>query len=233
MTGRDLVSASLRLIGVLAPGESLPAQEATDGLSTLNRMLGSLSNEGLAIHAITEESPLTLTAGDGSVTLGTSGDITTRPISIEKALIRDGSQDYPVRILSLEEYASISNKSLQSNYPEALYDDGAYPQRTVKLYPVPSAANSLVLFTKRALTEIATLDTSISLPPGYERMLVFNLALDLAPEYGRPVPDMVMVMAAESKANLKRTNHRASYLKVDNALRPHGGSFNIQTGGNE
>jgi hypothetical protein len=46
-TGRDLVAASHRKIGALAAGESLEAQQATDGLAELNRMLSSWSTEGL------------------------------------------------------------------------------------------------------------------------------------------------------------------------------------------
>jgi hypothetical protein len=232
VTGREMISAGLRLIGALAPGESPTASEATDGLATLNRMLDSLSNEGLVIHAVTSESPLTLTAGDGSVTLGASGDITTRPLQIKKAIIRDGSTDYPVRLLTLEEYAAIPDKSLQSTHPSALYDDGGHPQRTLTLWPVPSAAHSLVLFTERALTQIATLDTSVSLPPGYDEMLTYNLAIRLSPEYGRPVPAEVALIASESKANIKRTNHRPALLECDPSLIGIGGSsFDINTGG--
>lgn len=236
MTGRDVVSASLRLIGAMAPGESLAAQEATDGLSTLNRMLGSWSNESLLIHAIVRETPLTLTAGDGSYTLGASGDISTRPQRIEKALIRDETSspaiEREIRILSIDEWAAIPAKDTQSTYPTSLYDDGAYPQRTISLYPIPSATHKLVLFTLRALTSISTLDTDVSLPPGYEEALIYNLALRLAPEYGRAVSDAVALVAGESKAGLKRANHRPRYLEVDGALRSRSRGFDYRTGDN-
>lgn len=218
MTGRDLVAASLRLIGASAPGESISADEATDGLAAINRMLDSWSNEGLIIFQITEESPITLSAGDGSYTLGTAGYLTTRPMSIERAMIRSGSTDYPVNLLSLEEFASIVNKGVQSTLPHALYDDGGYPQRTIKLYPVPSAGNQLILFTKRPITQISTLDSTLSYPPGYERALVFNGAIELAPEYGRPVTPEIAQIAMEAKANIKRANKRSYYLRCDEAI---------------
>lgn len=231
MTGRDLVLACLRLIGVLAPGETLAAQEATDGLSALNRMLSSWSVEGLLIFATTEESPLTLTPGVASVTLGATGDITTRPIKIEKALIRDGSTDYsPMRMLNVDEYAAIPDKSVQSTFPYSFYDDGGYPLRTIKLYPVPSSANQLVLFTSGPLTAIANLDTVLSFPPGYERAFVYNGAIELAPEYARQAPAEVVKVADDSKANIKRQNHRPLYLRCDEAVLPSGGRFDIMTG---
>jgi len=233
VTGRDLISASLRKIGAKAAGDTLAAQEATDGLAEFNRMLSSWSTEGLTIYTITEESPFTLTPADGSVTLGASGDITTRPMSIEKAIIRDGSTDLPpMRLLTVDEYAAISDKSLQSDYPFALYDNGGYPQRTLKLYPVPSAAKQLVLFTRRPLT-VLTIDGTISFPPGYEDALVYNGAVRLAPEYGRPVDPRIEATAIETKDNLKRANHRPSYLKPDAVPASGSGRYNIITGGYE
>ena len=233
MTGRELVTAALRLIGAVAPGESLDAAEATDGLASINRMLDSWSNEGLTIHAVTGESPLTLTAGDASVTLGASGDITTRPMTIEKAVIRNGTTDYaPLRVMTASEYAAISDKSVQS-IPDSVYDDGGYPQRTLTLYPVPSSSSySLVLFAKRQLSQIATLDTDVSFPPGYERALIFNGACELAPEYGKAIPDYVFAAANDSKAVLKRANYKPGYLSIDDVpAYARRGGFDINTGG--
>ncbi len=232
MTGREWVAASLRKIGAIAPGESMDAADAEDGLAEGNRMLASWSNDGLLIHAITAETPLTLTASDATVTMGAAGDIATRPLVIERALIRDGTLDLPpLRLLTLDEYAAIPIKSLQSTYPTSLYDDGGYPQRTLMLWPVPSAAMSLVLFTLRALTSITTLDTVVSLPPGYDDALIYNLAIRLAPEYGRAVSDEIAALAMDTKAAIKRTNHRQSILIPDAIPAGTQRRANIYTGG--
>lgn len=231
MTGRDWVSASLRKIGALAPGETIAAAEASDGLDEGNRMLGSWSNDGLLIPSINAETPITLIGGQATYTLGASGDITTRPQKIEKAMIRDGLTDYPVQILTLDEYAKISLKSNQSTYPNCLYDDGGYPQRTITLYPVPNAAKQLVLYTVRPLTSIATLDTVVSLPPGYDDALIYNLAVRLAAEYGKMVPDAVAMIANDAMGAIKRANHRPSYLECDDGVIANRSAFNIWTGG--
>lgn len=233
MTGRDLVSASLRLIGALAPGETLAAQEATDGLSALNRMISSWSTENLLIYARVRNE-LTLVAGTASYTVGTSGNLnTSRPVRIEEALLRDETQspavEYPVRILSLAEWTAIRAKATSSDIVTALYAEGTYPLETLNLYPTPSAAHKLVLWSLKPLTAIATLDTAVSLPEGYEEALVYNFSIRLAPEYGRAVPDSVAVIAQESKAAIKRANHKPSYLRADDALFG-GSSFNILTG---
>lgn len=235
MTGRDLVTASLRLIGVIAPGESLPADEATDALAAINRMLGGWSTEGLLIHANTREQ-FSLTSDDGSYTMGASGDFsTTRPMEILEAFIRSEAfspaLDYPpLKHLSLSEWSAIHQKEAGTGIPHSFYEDGGYPLRTLYLYPEPSASLYLVIHSKKQLTEIATLDTSLSLPPGYERALVYNGALELSPEYGKVVPDVVAMIAMESKAGVKRMNIQPAYLRCDDALVPSGG-LNIYTGG--
>lgn len=230
-TGRDLITAALKKIGCVAPGESPDASEASDGLLEMNRMLSSWSNEGLFIYAITQETPLVLTGGKATYTLGTGGDIGTRPKSIEAALIRNGSIDYPLNIFSLSQFAAIQNKSVQSNYPTDLYDDGGYPLRTITLFPVPSTGVSLILFTKHALSAIATLDTAITLPEGFEDAIIYNLAKRLAPEYGKAWGVENEEAAVRSIAGIKRANHRPSYLVVDDAIVAASGRFNINTGG--
>lgn len=233
MTARELVTASLKLIGAIAPGESLAAQEASDALSALNRMISSWSTERLLIYARHRETPFTLSASDATVTMGSSGDITTRAQWIDSAAIQDAttSTEYPVRLLTQPEYAAIADKTLTAAYPTALFDDGGYPQRTLTLWPIPSAAHKLVLYTLRPISSVSTLDTSISLPPGYEEALIYNLAIRLAPEYGRSAPAEVVAIATEAKAGIKRANHRPSYLTINDVPASPGGSFDINTGG--
>ena len=130
-TGRDIVTASLKKIGAIAPGDSISASEADDGIAELNRMLSSWSTEEL---------------------------------------------------MNLE-----------------------------------------------AFIETLALDTEIVMPAGYEDAMVYNLAVRLAPDYGKQVSADIAAMAMETKGNVKRSNHRSSYLEVDAALLPRT-RYNILTG---
>lgn len=49
-TARDLITMSLRSIGVLHSGETPSAEEANDGLATLNQMLNSWLYEGIDLE---------------------------------------------------------------------------------------------------------------------------------------------------------------------------------------
>lgn len=229
MTGREWITASLRKIGAIASSETLSADEATDGLAEANRMLGAWSSEGLLVHYKVRET-LVLTPSDGSYTVGSSGNLnTTRPIKIVSASILDGSVEFPIRVVSLAEWVRIASKDVDG-LPHSMYPDMAFPLLTVNLYPRPSTTYTLVLWSEKPLTEIATLDTSISLPPGYDDALIHNLAVRLAPEYGKAPSEVLHSIANETKANLMRQNLRPTYLTCDSAL-VGGGPFNIFTGG--
>jgi hypothetical protein len=232
-TARDLIEASMRLIGALSDGETASASEASNGLSSLNRMLDRWSNEPLHIYARPREE-FSLVASQSSYTLGASGNFnTTRPVRIDEVMveIQDSTPyEVPVKILNLQEWAAISNKATTSTYPSHVFIDDTYPTMTVYVWPVPTATHKLVLYSQKPLTSLAALTTSVSLPPGTEDAIVYNLALRLAPEYGKEPSATLVDEAAESKAAIKRTNVKPLYLQCDPAVLSRGTGFNIWTG---
>lgn len=234
MTGQDLISASLRLIGVLASGEAPSASEANDALSTLNDLLDCWSTESLLINTKVRE-VFPLVSGQQSYAMGTGGDFdTTRPQKIENAIIQLISNnppiELPMKILNKDQYAGIILKALVSDFPLYVYADGAYPLENINVWPVPVNANNLVLYSWKPLTEVASLTADLIVPPGYLRALRFNLAIDLAAEFGRPITPEIAGIAAESKANIKRMNSGPHYLQVDESLRAKPAVWNWMTG---
>ena len=236
MTVRDLLKGSLRLIGAIATGETPSNEELQDGLSALNSMLSGWSTEKLMVFAKIREE-FSLVSGTQSYTIGSSGTFnTTKPQEIEEAKIEDQSVsptvEYPVRILNMQEWAAIHTKDFQANIPTSLYREVGAALDTLYMYPKPSAANKLVLYSWKPFSSLATLDTSLSFPPGYERAVRYNLAVEWAPEFGKQFGPETKVgqIADESKENIKRMNITPSYLGVDSAL-TGGRPYNIHTGG--
>jgi hypothetical protein len=218
MTVRELIRKSMLLIGTISSGENLSADEAADGLASLNDLLDSWSTDGLLIPAMAREE-FTLTPSQASYTIGTSGNFnTTNPQIIEEARLLETSGtafEIPIKIYSVQEYADIKIKTLTSSQPEALYFQRASPLSTIYLYPVPSTANKLVLYSRKALSNFASVNDSIALPPGYQRALRYNLALELAVEYGKQAREEIVMTAQDLKAQLMRVNADPLYLKSD------------------
>lgn len=213
-TAHDLVRGAMRLIGAADPGEELTPAEAADGLELLNELLESWSNEQLAVYQILQEN-FTLVAGTSSYTIGSGATFsTTRPLNILSGFIRYSSVDYPLSILTREEYDRIALKTT-SYMPEYLYYQPSVANGTIYLYGVPDAAYVLYIDSTKQLQSFSGLTTAIVLPAGYKRAIRYALALEIAPEYNRKVPDAVLAIARESKANIKRLNSRTPKLRLD------------------
>lgn len=226
-----MILRSLRLIGEKAIGDTLTAAEEAAHLAALNTMMESWSIERLLVYQILDES-FTLTAGDGSYTIGSGANFNTvRPNKIDGALIRDANNsDSPVTIVGADEWRTIQQKtSTGSTYPCYLYYDPAYPNGTINLYPEPQASLSLVISTWKQLQTFALISTTVALPPGYERAIIYNFAIEAAGGFIEPAPSVVKI-ARESKAAIKRVNIPQLTMSLPAMPGVRNGSGNIFTG---
>lgn len=233
-TPRDLIKGSLRLIGAIATGEAPSADEQTDAFNVLNDMLDSWSNEKLTIFQTTTET-FPLTIGQQTYSMGPTGNFNTvRPQKIENIGIQQVSSanllELPMKILNQDQWANITIKATTSALPLKVYIEDTYPLLTLYFWPVPSAAVNIVLYSWKPLGSFATVNSVISLPPGYAKALRYNLAMELAPEYGKEPSQVVAMGAAESKENIKRMNVKPLYLGVDSGAVARKKSFNWLTG---
>lgn len=220
MTVRDFIRRSLVRIGVLADNETANATMLADGISTLNEMFDTWSSEGILIHTTTREE-FALTAGEASRTMGPTGNfITTRPTQIEKVGVKSNGQEIPVAILTVSEWAEIRDKTLTSDIPSKIYFEGTFPNETLNLWPVPSLANNLVIYSLKPFSTY-TAASEISFPPGYQEAIKYNLDLRMFSEYGKPATQETFDQAAKTLANIKRKNTKPGFLTSDLAGNAH------------
>lgn len=232
-TARRLVTRALRLIGVLSQNQNASASDANDALETLNDLLDSWSLER---NLILEESPdvFALTPGTAQYTLGATGDLAIeRPNKIENAAIRrtgaSPQTDAALELIDEYQYSDVMVKTLASDIPTVMWPANDFPNMVLNFWPVPAAQCSVVLYSWKSLTEFVNLDSLVYMPKGFRKALRTNLAVDLAPEYGKAVPPELLVEANNSKANIKSANLKSPLLGMDTALVGRRG-FNWQTG---
>lgn len=227
ITALDIITEAAKLIGVVFKSEALSADEAVDGLVSLNDMLDTWSNDSLTTFAYTLENfPLT---GASSYAIGASGNFnTTRPISIVDAVVRVATIDYPLEIITQEQYQlEISNKSISSSIPEYLTYDNGYPLGIIKMFPIPTSGSTLYMQSNKPLSNLSALTTTIDLPPGWKKALKYNLAIDMAPEYGME-PSASIVSNAKTSLGAIR---RSSAVNTAMPLMPSGvARFSIYSG---
>lgn len=215
-TALDIITRSLVTINAIQAGETPSAQEAADGLVSLNDLLESLANEGLTISEVGLES-FSLT-GATSYTIGSGGTFNTgRPVKVTNAYYTLGSVDYGVDILTMIEYQALSLKSTTGSVLQAIAIDYDYPLARIYTWPVVSSG-TLNINMDKPFTRLAALTDVLSLQPGFERMLRLNLAAELLPEYmsvSTPVAQDIISKAMAAKANIKRINNKGRVMSCD------------------
>ncbi len=225
VTANDIIERAYRILGDLGTGEAMTASQANDGLEALNAMLDSFSIERLMIYQIRQE-PLTWPANTVSQTIGSGGDFDThRPDRIENGTYFEDSNNiaYAVKIIQNREvYDEIYDKTVTSSYPNLIFYDPSVTIGTLYVYPVPAGALTLKLNSWQPLTVFDSLSEVLVLPPGYRRMLQFNLARELEPEAALPMTQTALRIASDSKAIVKRHNNLPLYSQTETSYVLHG-----------
>lgn len=232
MNARDIITAAARKIRVKRVGFALTGEEATDGLSTLNDMIAAWSAEDLLIPYRTRES-FTLTAGQQPHTIGTAGDLNTaQPIDIHNAILVSSSTRYPLDTdRGPDDLQQVLNLTTQG-LPRWMYFEPGLTLGNLWFDVAPQEAYTLILHSLKRLTEFATLDTDLTLPAETRRAIINNLAVDMAPEYGKDPSQVVIARATQDLAVLKANTaaKRVPLLEYDAATAPHNYRYDIDAG---
>lgn len=228
----DQINGALRLIGQLAEGETPSSETSADALTAFNQMVDSWSVDRLAVYT-TQDQTFTWTANDNSVTFGPTGaDFTgTRPISVDDSTyFVVNSLSYPLAIINQEQYNAIALKSSTSTWPQLLWINMGMPNITLTLWPVPTSAITFHLVSVTALTQPATLATTLTIPPGYLRAFRYNLACEIAAEFGVEPSPRVARIAIQSLRSVKRINNPGDLMSMPTAMVGSSPRFNVFTG---
>lgn len=242
VTGLSLVNKAARTLKRIRIGETLPEPVATLCLDLLNDLIDSFAIERLMIK-VTARVTGPLTSGVGSYSIGAGGNFdVTRPEYVEEAAIiqpnsGNPTYEFPLEILTDQEYAAVPIKGLTDSLPTALQYDATFTGAgtgTLTLYPVPNVGGlTLVLYLPQALSRLPDLQTAIKMPPGYARMLNYNLAVELADPLGVGLSANVQKNAIDSKALVKAVNYSPRQMVAEPMLRTRSrSSFNWLTGQN-
>jgi|SRR5262245_8325151 len=205
MTVRELIDASLRKIGARAVADTTTVDEYTDCLIALNAMLDNWAAEQFTVPMMVDEN-FTWAAGFPSRTMGPAGNFATlRPLSIEHAHVRDaqGHDSAPLSILSWEEYQQIQEKSSTGRPQSIVYRATNSVLVTLYAHPVPDASYTIFLDSLKPFAAVA-IDDVFALSPEYLRVVIYNLAVEVAADFGENLRADVVAIAARSKKNVRR-----------------------------
>jgi hypothetical protein len=232
-TAGDIINGSLRLLGVLAEGETPSADTSQDALRAMNQMIDSWNTERLSVFS-TQDQVFTWPSGELSRTLGPSGDfVGNRPVLLDDATyFRDPGTgvSYGIKFINQQQYDGIAVKTVTSTFPQVIFVNMTFPDVEMFVYPRPTRDLEWHFISVEELTQPATLDTVLHFPPGYLRAFRYNLACELAPEFGVEPAPQVQRLAMASKRNLKRINNPDDIMSMPYSLVATRQRYNIFAG---
>ena len=216
-TAAELIEGSLRLLGVLAEGEQPSVAVMQDSIMAMNQMIQSWDTERLSVFS-TQDQVFTWPAYTMSRTIGPTGDfVGNRPIEIDDATyFKDPSSglSFGIKIINQQQYDGIAFKTVTSTYPQVMWINNTFPDMEITVYPVPIKALEWHIISVETLTEVSSVATNLYFPQGYLRAFRYNLACELAPEFGIEPSPQVQRIAMSSKRNIKRINFPGDLMAI-------------------
>ncbi|NDG19356.1 MAG: hypothetical protein EB117_13940 [Betaproteobacteria bacterium] len=216
-TAAEIIDGSLRLLGVLAEGETPSAAVMQDSIMAINQMIQSWDTERLSVFS-TQDQVFTWPANVISRTLGPTGNfVGNRPIEVDDATyFKDPSSglSFGIKLINQQQYDGIAFKTVTSTYPQVMWINNTFPDIELTVYPVPIKALEWHIISVETLTEVSNVATDMYFPPGYLRAFRYNLACELAPEFGVEPSPQVQRIAMTSKRNLKRINFPGDLMAI-------------------
>lgn len=232
-TAGDQINRALRLLGVLAEGESTSAATSQDALTALNQMIDSWNTERLSVFN-TQDQVFNWPAGQITRTLGPTGDfVGNRPVLLDDATYyRDPGTNvsFGIKFINQQQYDGIAVKNVTSTYPQVMWTNMEYPNITMTVYPQPTRLLEWHFISIEELSQPATLATDLFFPPGYLRAFTYNLAMEIAPEFGVEPSPQVKRIAMTSKRNIKRINNPDDIMSLPYSLVATRQRFNVYAG---
>lgn len=197
-TSRDnLIKGALRLIGVLAQGETPSTDQVTEASEALNFLVKAWQADGMPLWGI-KEYELTLTASTAKYRIGLSQTVNiSKPLRIISAYRSTGTTDTPLTIITRDEYNRLGTKS-NTGYPIQLYYDVQNTYGDLYVNPVPDATvaadSTITIVYQRSFEDFDAAADEPDFPQEWFDALKYGLATRLAPEYGVPVSERQLLL---------------------------------------
>ena len=224
MVVQDQINAALRKLGVLEETETPTASNSNNALFALNQIVDEWQGDRGKIPSVVNTVG-TLTPGKQTYTVGPGGDINIpRPTVIDhvnyiNTVVSPNPIELPVTMLTSDAWAAVTIKPLQSPLPSYCYYDygfSATGTANLSFWMIPNISGlQYSLYVPTPFATFATLQSSVLLPPGYWRMLVNWLAIEIAPEFGVAPSQDVKDARKEAEEIVLRNNTKQLDMQMD------------------
>lgn len=222
VTALSLIQAAMQEIGALAAGELPSNDDSAWVLQKLQRLIDRYNAQRTMIFA-NNFTQFTLTPALTPHTIGPTGtfSVSQRPVeipSIGLVLTQGGSAPYvevPLTPRDKDWWAAQTIKGLSSTLPTDFYYEPDWPNGSIYFWPVPVAANNVIIQQRTVIAEITTYATNFTMPPGYWDAIVYPLAVSLCPSFERQASADLLRLSAQAIKTVQSNNISSTRLVSD------------------
>ena len=204
LTRNQIIEAAHRKLGVVAEGQTLSAENYTNGALALNALLAEFRTLGMPLWA-RQSYTLTLVASTSTYNIGSGQTVNTPyPLKILQAYRNDTSSTSKIEMDVIADYNFNMLPSNSSGAPIQLSYTPRVNYGVIKIWPTPdstaASGSTVTIVYQRPMEYTASATDTMDLPEEWYKALIFQLAVDLAPEWGIPLPDRQKLEAQADKA---------------------------------
>lgn len=205
ITRDQIISLALRKLGVLEIGDTPDANTVSNAAMSLNLLIKQFNTDGLKLWKVSELI-IPLTSGQTSYVLGGASSvtmydalaptvaITDKPLKVIQGFYRNTQStpniDTPVLLVSKQEYNVLGSK-FSTGTANTIFYDARKTDGILYVYLTPDANSQanleLHLVAQMPINDISTASELPDFPNEWMNCLVWNLADQLAIEYGVPM----------------------------------------------
>lgn len=192
LTRDQMVTASIRKLGVVAQGQTPDAEAVTNAAQALNLRIALHRKDGLLLWTRKTYS-FVPTVNVSSYNIGDGQTLNTPyPLNVIQAykVVSSGTTRIPMEVISDWNYNRLPQGSL-GGAPIQLTYQPKVNYGVLKLWPAPdaaSAAATTITIVYNSPIEYFNLSTeTLDMPEEWYLALIYNVALDIAPEWGVPL----------------------------------------------
>lgn len=183
MTAQEMADTALELLGVTPPGESSSEEHATLALKHLNWMLKTWQQSGVCDGWRREDIEIPWPADTATATL----DVNYLDLVNVRLKDSDGVETTLTQY-SAQEYADLPDKATEGD-PVAYHLRKQRTTLVLALWPVPTAATTIVADGSRVFQDVTALTQDVDIPQEWTEAAFYALAARLTVPLGTHLTD--------------------------------------------
>lgn len=212
VTALSLVKAAMQELNALAGGETPSTDDQAWTLEKLQRLLDRYNADRTMVYNV-KFTTFTLPTNVQPVTIGPGAmfDVNQRPVeipSISLVLLTSAGTKTEIPLARRDDqwWAGQQVKDLTSTIPTDYYYSPDWPNGGICFWPIPTQINDVLIESRTVIGQITDYAQTFSMPPAYWDMIICELAITLAPSFGKEPSNTLLGMLRAAKKAVQGLN---------------------------